>query len=135
MSVCRKLYKYEYFHPCIEQSFFSLHLLPFTHLKLLPFHVCFYDNVFGSGLLNPLPDDKIADLPKLKSFADDKLNVTENIKVVLDSIENIAGKEENAGYQHFLLFPQCFQKAFSSSASKLVIVWCRVKGEKCRVCK
>ena len=20
------------------------------------------------------------------------------------------GKEENAGYQHFLLFPQCFQK-------------------------
>ena len=24
------------------------------------------------------------------------------------------GKEENAGYQHFLLFPQCFQKAFSS---------------------
>ena len=22
--------------------------------------------------------------------------------------ENILGKEENAGYQHFLLFPQCF---------------------------
>ena len=22
--------------------------------------------------------------------------------------KNIVGKEENAGYQHFLLFPQCF---------------------------
>ena len=29
---------------------------------------------------------------------------------VLDRVENIVGKEENAGYQHFLLFPQCFQK-------------------------
>ena len=26
-------------------------------------------------------------------------------------VENIVGKEENAGYQHFLLFPHCFQKA------------------------
>ena len=24
--------------------------------------------------------------------------------------KNIAGKGENAGYQHFLLFPQCLQK-------------------------
>ena len=23
-------------------------------------------------------------------------------------VENIVGKGENAGYQHFLLFPQCF---------------------------
>ena len=29
---------------------------------------------------------------------------------VFDRAENIVGKEENAGYQHFLLFPQCFQK-------------------------
>ena len=26
-------------------------------------------------------------------------------------VENIVGKAENADYQHFLLFPQCFQKA------------------------
>ena len=26
-------------------------------------------------------------------------------------VENIAGKGENAGYKHFLLFSQCFQKA------------------------
>ena len=29
-----------------------------------------------------------------------------------DRVENIVGKRENAGYQHFLLFPQCFQKLF-----------------------
>ena len=65
--------------------------------------------------INPLPDNKILGLPKLKAFADDKLNVTQNI--------NIVRKEENAGCQHFLLFPQCFQKAFSSRASNVVIVW------------
>ena len=31
-----------------------------------------------------------------------------NIKVVFHKIEKIVGKEENAGNQHFLLFPQCF---------------------------
>ena len=74
-------------------------------------------------LLNPLPDDKIVGLPKLKAFADDKLNVTENVKVVFQRIENIVGKEENAGYLHFLIFLQCFPKAFSSIASKVAIVW------------
>ena len=61
---------------------------------------------------NPSPDDKILGLPKLKAFADDKLNVTQNIKVVFHRLEYIVGKEENAGYQHFPLFPQCFLKAF-----------------------
>ena len=40
-----------------------------------------------------------------------------------DKVENIVGKGENAGYQHFLLFPQCFQKAFFPEASKGVTVW------------
>ena len=31
--------------------------------------------------------------------------------LLLDRVENIVGKGENAGYQHFLLFPQCFQKS------------------------
>ena len=34
-----------------------------------------------------------------------------NLKFVLGLVENIVGKGENAGYQYFLLFPQCFQKA------------------------
>ena len=29
---------------------------------------------------------------------------------LFDRVENIVGKGENAGYQHFLLFPQCFLK-------------------------
>ena len=34
----------------------------------------------------------------------------------LIGMENIEGKGENAAFQHFLLFPQCFQKAsFSGS--------------------
>ena len=32
--------------------------------------------------------------------------------LVYDRVENIVGKGEKAGYQHFLLFPQCFQKGF-----------------------
>ena len=72
--------------------------------------------------LTPLPDGKILGLPKLKEFADDKLNVTQNVKVGFHRIENIVGKEENAIYQHFLFFPQYFQRAFSSSASKVFIL-------------
>ena len=43
-------------------------------------------------------------------------------KFVLDKVENIMGKEENAGNQHFVLFPQCFQTAFSSGSLKVGIV-------------
>ena len=37
------------------------------------------------------------------------------------------GKGENARYEQFLLFPQCFQKACFPGASKGVIVWEWVK--------
>ena len=52
-----------------------------------------------------LPNDKIVDWSKLKAFADNKINFTEKLKCVLGQVENIVGKGENAGYQHFLLFP------------------------------
>ena len=52
------------------------------------------------------------DWSKLKAFAEDKISITEELKSVLGRIENIVEKRENAGYQHFLLFPQCFQKTF-----------------------
>ena len=39
-------------------------------------------------------------------------------------VENIVGKGENAGYQHFLLFSQSFQKP-SCSRLKVGIVWGR----------
>ena len=80
-------------------------------------------SVLETTCINPLADDKILCLPKLKAFVDDNSNVTQNVKAVFHRIKNIVEREENAGYQHFLLFPQCFQKAFSYSASKVVIVW------------
>ena len=49
---------------------------------------------------------------------------------VYDRIENILGKGENAGSQHFLLFPQCFQRLSVSRLLKLEIVWTRVKTNK-----
>ena len=38
--------------------------------------------------------------------------MTEKLKFVFGRVENIVGKGENAGYQHFLLFLQCFQDFF-----------------------
>ena len=45
---------------------------------------------------------------------------------MLDVVENIVGKRENAGagYQHFFLFPECFQMALS--------IWV-VKNQDCLV--
>ena len=60
-----------------------------------------------------LPDDKILGLSKLGEFADDKIEVSEMKEYVMDTIENIFGKGENAAYQYFLLFPQSFPFLFS----------------------
>ena len=76
----------------------------------------------------PSPNDKILDWSKLKALADEKMNVTEKLNFVLGRVENIVGKGENAGYQHFLLFPQCFQKAYFLRLFKVGIVWERVKA-------
>ena len=62
-------------------------------------------------MFNALPNDNFLDWSKLKAFAEDKLNLAEKLKFVFEWGENIVGKGENAGYQHFLLFLQCFQKA------------------------
>ena len=70
-----------------------------------------------------LPNGKISDWSKLKAFADDKINVAELMVSLSDRVENIAGKGENAGYQHFLLFPQFFRKPSFSGLLKLGIVW------------
>ena len=56
-----------------------------------------------------------------------KLNVAEMRISLFDRVENTLGKGENAGYQHFLLFPQCFPKP--SSLGSLKSRDCLVKGE------
>ena len=67
---------------------------------------------------NSLSNDKFLVRSKFKGFGDDRINVTEKLKIVLERAENIVGKEENAGY-HFLPFPQCFQKVSFSRLLKI----------------
>ena len=68
----------------------------------------FSNSMTSSRPLNPLPNDKILDVTKQKAFADNKFNISKMNISILDKEENTVGKEENAGYQHFLLFLQCF---------------------------
>ena len=42
-------------------------------------------------------------------------------------VENTVGKGEIALYEQFLLFPQCFQKIFTTGMYKPGLVWERVK--------
>ena len=79
----------------------------------------------SSMLLISLPNSKSLDWSKLKAFADDKINLNKKLELVLGRVENIVGKGENAGYQHFLLFQQCFQKASLLRSLKVGIVWYR----------
>ena len=60
--------------------------------------------------LNPLPNGQILDVTKLEAFADNKLKVGKMMVSLFDRVENTVRKGENAGYQHFLLFP-VFSKA------------------------
>ena len=64
--------------------------------------------LFLKYLINSLPNEKILNWTKLKACADDKQDVAKIMISVYDRVENIVGKGENAGDQHFLLFPQCF---------------------------
>ena len=66
---------------------------------------------------------KVFDWTKFKANANAKLNVAKMMISVFDRVENIVEKGENAGYQHFLLFPQCFQKPSLSGLLKVGIVW------------
>ena len=68
-----------------------------------------------------LDKNKTLDLSNLKAFADDKMIVPQKLSWI--SGENIVGKRENAGYEHFLLFPQYFQYLSFSGSLKVGMVW------------
>ena len=65
------------------------------------------------GSLTLYQTKEILESIKLKASADDKFNVAQIIISASDWEEHIVGKGENAFYQHFLLFLQCFQKPSS----------------------
>ena len=50
------------------------------------------------------------EMTKLKTFADDILNIAKMTISLCHRVEIIVEKGENAGHQHFLLFPQIFPK-------------------------
>ena len=85
---------------------------------------CFDNGYVGKQpyWFDPLPDHKISDWSKFKAFADDKIILTQKW-FVLGGVENSVGKGENAGYQHFLFFPQCFQNLSFPEVLKVGIVW------------
>ena len=62
----------------------------------------------------PFPKRQILNLSKLIEFADNNFIFDENGRELSESIENTVGKGEIARYEQFLLFPQYFQKAFTS---------------------
>ena len=55
---------------------------------------------------------------KLKAAADNNFIVAQMVQVFFIMLENIVGKGENAGYQHFTLFPPMFTKVFCSRGVK-----------------
>ena len=68
--------------------------------------------------LYSLPNDKILDWSKFKTFA-----FISDSKIEFGRVENTVGKGENAGYQHFFLFPQCFLTLSFHGVFKVGIVW------------
>ena len=96
-------------HTSISDTYSLVFSQVLKHLAFYfqPVHVPFWPVFF----FNSLPNDKSLDMTKLKAFADNKINLAQMMISVFDRVGNIVGKGENAGYQHFLFFQQCFQKA------------------------
>ena len=68
-----------------------------------------------------LQDHQFLALTKFKAFADKKFNIAQMVHSILFIYFFLflfligwkhCGKGENAGYQHLLFFPWCFQKAY-----------------------
>ena len=83
------------------------------HSSIITSHLTFYF----------LPNDEILDWSKFKAFAYNKEMFIKKWKFGFRIVKNIVGKEENAGNQHFLFFPQCFQKLSFPEVLKVGIVW------------
>ena len=69
--------------------------------------------------------NKIFNWTKLKAFAD--ISIVAIMMFLFNRVENIVGKEENAGYQHFLLFQHFFAKLSFLWSLEVGIVCLRIK--------
>ena len=59
--------------------------------------------------LNPFPNEKILDFPKLGEFAHDNFKFDENGRKFSKWVENNMEKRRKCSNQQFFLFPLCFQ--------------------------
>ena len=72
------------------------------------------------------PKQQILNSSKFKQFADDNFKFDEKGGKCSKRVENTSGKGENARYEQFLLFPQCFQRTCTADMQKQGLVWERV---------
>ena len=64
-------------------------------------------------------------MTKLKAFAEDNFSVAQMVHFFFDRQKNIVEKKrKNAGYQHFLLFTQCF---FNPLPDDKILDWSKLK--------
>ena len=61
--------------------------------------------------VNPLPNDKILDITKLKTFADNKSDIAKMTVSLYDRVDN-SGKRRKCWSPAFSLFPTVFSKTF-----------------------
>ena len=92
----------------------------FLGLSPLEIRLTFYQSA-GKGI-NSLPKDEILDWSELEARTQFNFNVAKLMTLVFNRVENKVEKRENTDYQHFLLFPQYFQKASFLGSFKLGIV-------------
>ena len=71
------------------------------------------------GRFNSLQNNKILHQSKLKTFADDKLNVTQMIITVFDRVENIVGKGEVVCTSKFSFSNYVFKRLLSQTRQKV----------------
>ena len=69
-----------------------------------------------------IENGKVLDWSELKGLADYKTKLNHRMKFDLERAENIVGKGENTGDQHFLFVPQCFQRVSFSGSLKVRIM-------------
>ena len=67
-----------------------IHIYVCLGLQLTIIFIPFYLEYF----VNSLPNHKILDWSKVEALADDKINVTEQLKFILGRVGNIVGKGE-----------------------------------------
>ena len=60
-------------------------------------------------------------------LVDYKIKMSQIMKLIIDWLENIVGKGENAGCQQFLLVPQWFEKPSFTGSLRAMVMRYRVK--------